>query len=294
MNEKNFHDDYKDLKLKSILNKPGTYSRKRNSSSSSKKVVIVEPNVENNSLNSKKKIISLKDQKKKIKKILRPIENNNLEEDIFIKSNELDNKNNNNLNYEDSHNRIIINKILMRKKKYNINPIEKNFQLFQKFYLILNIFGLILSIFLIYHIYNIFSLFSIFNNMYIYLSCLEVIFLFIICFLNINLCLKENNNDYSEQFNSYMKNSYYKSIFINTCQMGLTIFIFYIANYYNTSIWDKIYKYLQEESLINIFYFILIFIELGILIINLFLEEYYNLQVKDENDIENDLRECLL
>ena len=291
MNEKNFDDDIKDFKLKSILNKPGTYSRKRKSFSS-KKVVIVEPNNQNDSFNSKKKIVNLKDKKKKVKKILKPIQNKNYNEDIFVKSNE--DNNNNILNYEDSHNRIIINQIIMRKRKYKSNPIEKNFQLFQKCYLILNIFGLILSIFLIYHIYNIFSLFSIFNNMYIYLSCLEVIFLFIICFININLCLKENNNDYSEQFNSYMKNSFYKSMFINTCQMGLSIFIFYIANYYKSSFYDNVYKYLEEESLINIFYFILIFIELAILIFNLFLEEYYNLQVKDENDIENDLRECLL
>ena len=293
MNEKNFDDDIKDFKLKSILNKPGTYSKKRKSSSSSKKVVIVEPNIQNDSFNSKKKIFNLKDKKKKVKKILKPIQNNHYQEDIFFKSNELEN-NNNNLNYEDNHNRLIINKIIMRKRKYKSNPIEKNFQLFQKFYLILNIFGLILSIFLIYHIYNIFSLFSIINNMYMYLSCLEVILLFIICFLNINLCLKENNNDYSEQFNSYMKNSYYKSMFINTCQMGLSIFIFYIANYYKSSFFDNVYKYLQEESLIDIFYFILIFIEFGILIFNLFLEEYYNLQIKGEIDIENDLRECLL
>ena len=286
MEEINIYERTQIVKIKGILN--NSSSRSRRDSSSFKHVVFIEPN------DMKRKSIDSDDKRKiKIKKIVNK-KNKSSNKKIIIKKTKQLSDNNVNLLNNEQNNTIKINKIIMKKKYSKINPIEKNFQLFQKGYLIFNIIGIILGIFLMYHIYNLFVLFSIFNNMYMYLSTLEVIILFTIFSLNINLCLKEINNDYSEKFNSYMKSAFYKSIFINTCQIGFSIFIFYHANYYQKTIIDDVYKYLIEESLINIFYFILIFIEVIILIFNLFLEEYYNSQIKEDDENDNNLRECLL
>ncbi len=286
MEEININERTQIVKIKGILN--NSSSRSRRDSSSFKHVVFIEPN------DMKRKSIDSDDKRKiKIKKIVNK-KNKLSNKKIIIKKTKQLSDNNFNLLNDEQNNTIKINKIIMKKKYSKINPIEKNFQLFQKGYLIFNIIGIILGIFLMYHIYNLFLLFSIFNNMYMYLSTLEVIILFTIFPLNINLCLKEINNDYSEKFNSYMKSAFYKSIFINTCQIGFSIFIFYHANYYQKTIIDDVYKYLIEESLINIFYFILIFIEVIILIFNLFLEEYYNSQIKEDDENDNNLRECLL
>ena len=286
MEEININERTQNVKIKGILN--NSSSRSRRDSSSFKHVVFIEPN------DMKRKSIDSDDKRKiKIKKIVNK-KNKLSNKKIIIKKTKQLSDNNVNLLNDEQNNTIKINKIIMKKKYSKINPIEKNFQLFQKGYLIFNIIGIILGIFLMYHIYNLFVLFSIFNNMYMYLSTLEVIILFTIFSLNINLCLKEINNDYSEKFNSYMKSAFYKSIFINTCQIGFSIFIFYHANYYQKTIIDDVYKYLIEESLINIFYFILIFIEVIILIFNLFLEEYYNSQIKEDDENDNNLRECLL
>ena len=288
MEEIDLNNKVQNVKIKSILNNSRSSSRNRRNSSS-KHVVIIEPT------DVKKKSLDLDDKRKiKIKKKFNQNRRKNLSnQNILIeKTNNISN-NTNYSNYE-NNNTIKINKIIIKKKYNKSNPIENNFQLFQRGFVIFNIIGIILGIFLIYHIYNLFALFSIFNNMYMYLSSLEVIILFTICFLNINLCLKEINNDYSEKFNSYMKNAYYKSIFINTCQMGFSIFIFYLANYYQKNFIDEVYTYLIQESFINIFYFILICNEVIILIFNLFLEEYYNLQIKEDDENDNDLRECLL
>ena len=286
MEEININERTQNVKIKGILN--NSSSRSRRDSSSFKHVVFIEPN------DMKRKSIDSDDKRKiKIKKIVNK-KNKLSNKKIIIKKTKQLSDNNVNLLNDEQNNTIKINKIIMKKKYSKINPIEKNFQLFQKGYLIFNIIGIILGIFLMYHIYNLFVLFSIFNNMYMYLSTLEVIILFTIFSLNINLCLKEINNDYSEKFNSYMKSAFYKSIFINTCQIGFSIFIFYHANYYQKTIIDDVYKYLIEESLINIFYFILIFIEVIVLIFNLFLEEYYNSQIKEDDENDNYLRECLL
>ena len=286
MEEININERTQNVKIKGILN--NTSSRSRRDSSSFKHVVFVEPK------DMKRESVGSDDKRKiKIKKIVNK-KNKLSNKKIIIKKTKQLSDNNVNLLNNEQNNTIKINKIIMKKKYSKINPIEKNFQLFQKGYLIFNIIGIILGIFLMYHIYNLFLLFSIFNNMYMYLSTLEVIILFTIFALNINLCLKEINNDYSEKFNSYMKSAFYKSIFINTCQIGFSIFIFYHANYYQKTIIDDVYKYLIEESLINIFYFILIFIEVIILIFNLFLEEYYNSQIKEDDENDNNLRECLL
>ena len=286
MEEININERTQNVKIKGILN--NSSSRSRRDSSSFKHVVFIEPN------DMKRKSIDSDDKRKiKIKKIVNK-KNKLSNKKIIIKKTKQLSDNNFNLLNDEQNNTIKINKIIMKKKYSKINPIEKNFQLFQKGYLIFNIIGIILGIFLMYHIYNLFVLFSIFNNMYMYLSTLEVIILFTIFSLNINLCLKEINNDYSEKFNSYMKSAFYKSIFINTCQIGFSIFIFYHANYYQKTIIDDVYKYLIEESLINIFYFILIFIEVIVLIFNLFLEEYYNSQIKEADENDNNLRECLL
>ena len=286
MEEININERTQNVKIKGILN--NTSSRSRRDSSSFKHVVFVEPK------DMKREYVDSDNKRKiKIKKIVNK-KNKLSNKKIIIKKTKQLSDNNVNLLNNEQNNTIKINKIIMKKKYSKINPIEKNFQLFQKGYLIFNIIGIILGIFLMYHIYNLFLLFSIFNNMYMYLSTLEVIILFTIFALNINLCLKEINNDYSEKFNSYMKSAFYKSIFINTCQIGFSIFIFYHANYYQKTIIDDVYKYLIEESLINIFYFILIFIEVIILIFNLFLEEYYNSQIKEDDENDNNLRECLL
>ena len=286
MEEININERTQNVKIKGILN--NSSSRSRRDSSSFKHVVFIEPN------DMKRKSIDSDDKRKiKIKKIVNK-KNKLSNKKIIIKKTKQLSDNNVNLLNNEQNNTIKINKIIMKKKYSKINPIEKNFQLFQKGYLIFNIIGIILGIFLMYHIYNLFLLFSIFNNMYMYLSTLEVIILFTIFSLNINLCLKEINNDYSEKFNSYMKSAFYKSIFINTFQIGFSIFIFYHANYYQKTIIDDVYKYLIEESLINIFYFILIFIEVIVLIFNLFLEEYYNSQIKEADENDNNLRECLL
>ena len=182
MEEININERTQNVKIKGILN--NTSSRSRRDSSSFKHVVFVEPkDMKRESVDSDNK------RKIKIKKIVNK-KNKLSNKKIIIKKTKQLSDNNVNLLNNEQNNTIKINKIIMKKKYSKINPIEKNFQLFQKGYLIFNIIGIILGIFLMYHIYNLFLLFSIFNNMYMYLSTLEVIILFTIFALNINLCKK--------------------------------------------------------------------------------------------------------
>lgn len=123
MEEININERTQNVKIKGILN--NSSSRSRRDSSSFKHVVFIEPN------DMKRKSIDSDDKRKiKIKKIVNK-KNKLSNKKIIIKKTKQLSDNNVNLLNDEQNNTIKINKIIMKKKYSKINPIEKNFQLFQ-------------------------------------------------------------------------------------------------------------------------------------------------------------------